>query len=483
MSSTTPDRNAPVAVSAPGKALIAGGYLVLDRAYSGVVVATTSRFYTVIQPRPATHDDGQVHVTITSPQFSDPVRDYVFDAALENGVQKPATTNPFIDGPLLTALRVARARVSAVQFTSLTRGSTLAITILADNDFYSQRAELDARKLPATSASLRQLPPFVPQSKSVRDVQKTGLGSSAALVTSLVGAVLRYFTGTVEPKWAHHVAQWAHCLAQGKIGSGFDVSSAAFGTHRYRRFDPSRVTPLLERGLNATGDELVRALDPASPTCPINTDVAPFRLPRGVAMLLADVAVGSNTPSLVSKVLAWRKADRAAADQLWNSIHKANMDLVAQLDTLDGLARNAAEYDRALQAVVAQGWTNAADGKEVVQSLVTVKDTLKTIRQGMRTMGECSQVPIEPDVQTALIDECSNLPGVLGAGVPGAGGFDAIYVLYLQPTADTDPVLAALEGVFQRHPNVTPLLARASEGGLQDESDTLATSALAQYLH
>ncbi|KAJ3363499.1 phosphomevalonate kinase [Allomyces javanicus] len=482
--SSAPDRNAPVAVSAPGKALIAGGYLVLDRAYSGVVVATTSRFYTVIQPRPVAHDDGQVHFTITSPQFSDPARNYIFDAALEAAVQKPTTTNPFIDGPLLTALRVARARVGATQFASLTRGSTLAITILADNDFYSQRAELDARKLPATSAALRQLPPFVPQNKSVRDVQKTGLGSSAALVTSLVGAVLRYFTGTVEPKWAHHVAQWAHCLAQGKIGSGFDVSSAAFGTHRYRRFEPSGVTPLLERGLNATGDELVCALDPASPTCPINTDVAPFRLPRGVAMLLADVAAGSNTPSLVSKVLAWRKADRAAADQLWGSIHKANMDLVAQLDTLDKLAAcNAAEYDRALQAVVAQGWTKAGDGKEVVQALVTVKDTLKTIRQGMRTMGECSQVPIEPDVQTALIDECANLPGVLGAGVPGAGGFDAIYVLYLQPTTDADPVLAALEGVFQRHPNVTPLLARASEGGLQDESSTLATSALAQYLH
>ncbi|KAJ3374274.1 phosphomevalonate kinase [Allomyces arbusculus] len=483
MSSTVPDRNKSVAVSAPGKALIAGGYLVLDRAYSGVVVATTSRFYTMIQPQPATHDDGQVQVAITSPQFSDPTRNYVFDAALENAVQKPATTNPFIDGPLLTALRVARARIGAAQFTSLTRGSTLAITILADNDFYSQRAELDARKLPATSAALRQLPPFVPQNKSVRDVQKTGLGSSAALVTSLVGAVLRYFTGTVEPKWAHHVAQWAHCLAQGKIGSGFDVSSAAFGTHRYRRFDPSGVTPLLERGLDATGDELVRALDPASPSCPINTDVAPFRLPRGVTMLLADVAAGSNTPSLVSKVLAWRKADRAAADQLWNSIHKANMDLVAQLDTLDKLAtRNATEYDRALRAVVGQGWSKAADD-EVVQALGNVKDTLKTIRQGMRTMGECSQVPIEPDVQTALIDECANLPGVLGAGVPGAGGFDAIYVLYLQPSADADPVLAALEGVFQRHPNVTPLLARASEGGLQDESSTLTTSALAKYLH
>jgi phosphomevalonate kinase len=32
-------------VSAPGKVLVAGGYLVLDPAYSGLVIATSSRFY------------------------------------------------------------------------------------------------------------------------------------------------------------------------------------------------------------------------------------------------------------------------------------------------------------------------------------------------------------------------------------------------------------------------------------------------------
>src|SRR5258708_39450937 len=38
-----------VVVSAPGKVLIAGGYLVLDPAYSGLVISTTAKFYTVIR--------------------------------------------------------------------------------------------------------------------------------------------------------------------------------------------------------------------------------------------------------------------------------------------------------------------------------------------------------------------------------------------------------------------------------------------------
>lgn len=36
----------------------------------------------------------------------------------------------------------------------------------------------------------------------------------------------------------HVIAQTAHCIAQGKIGSGFDVSSAVYGSQRYIRFSP-----------------------------------------------------------------------------------------------------------------------------------------------------------------------------------------------------------------------------------------------------
>lgn len=37
----------------------------------------------------------------------------------------------------------------------------------------------------------------------------------------------------------------------------------------------------------------------------------------------------------------------------------------------------------------------------------------------MRYMGEQSGVPIEPPEQMKLLDACSALPGVIGAGVPG----------------------------------------------------------------
>ena len=67
MSSTT-------AVSSPGKVLLAGGYLVLDPQYSGVVVSTSSRFYTVVSDAAhtdATRAPAPIQIRVRSPQFVD----------------------------------------------------------------------------------------------------------------------------------------------------------------------------------------------------------------------------------------------------------------------------------------------------------------------------------------------------------------------------------------------------------------------------
>lgn len=59
-------------VSAPGKVLIAGGYLVLDHKFPGLVVSTSSRFYTVIKSAGSAAAAGGGNGTklaVRSPQF------------------------------------------------------------------------------------------------------------------------------------------------------------------------------------------------------------------------------------------------------------------------------------------------------------------------------------------------------------------------------------------------------------------------------
>lgn len=96
-------------------------------------------------------------------------------------------------------------------------------------------------------SSLERLEPFAPQNTTLASVHKTGLGSSAALITSLVTALLQHFGLSPDPDLVHNMAQYVHCLAQGKVGSGFDVCSAVKGSQVYRRFDEQVVRKLMDK--------------------------------------------------------------------------------------------------------------------------------------------------------------------------------------------------------------------------------------------
>ena len=75
-------------------------------------------------------------------------------------------------------------------------------------------------------------------------IAKTGLGSSAALTSSLVGCLLQYFdiihiglhSDSHDRRITHNLSQLIHCNVQGSIGSGFDIASCIYGTQMYRRF-------------------------------------------------------------------------------------------------------------------------------------------------------------------------------------------------------------------------------------------------------
>lgn len=133
-------------VSAPGKVLITGGYLVLDPAYDGTVLATSSRFYTVLSspgsvPRNA--------IRVRSPQFLNAEWNYDLRSEPEGDLTVTPSSgsrarNKFVEIALRETIKIAQAAVPGkVILASLNRSSAdtsgLLVEIVGDNDFYSQR--------------------------------------------------------------------------------------------------------------------------------------------------------------------------------------------------------------------------------------------------------------------------------------------------------------------------------------------------------
>ncbi|KUI63710.1 Phosphomevalonate kinase [Cytospora mali] len=400
---TAPSENPATAVSAPGKVLLAGGYLVTDRDYTGLVFGLNARINVVARRIPTSQGVQLTEIVVESPQFVGGTWRYGYHLAPEDGgitvtqlqVGSSYDTNPFIE----TTLTYALTYISHVAHQRPTHSFKPArLTILADTDYYSAPTETASAAISNKPSSTR----FVPFGTTLKAAKKTGLGSSAALVTALTAALLSHY---LPPSHCdldtdkgrailHNLAQTAHCRAQGKIGSGFDVAAAVYGSCLYRRFSPAVLDAVPLPGQPGFGTKLEEVVDGRSWDTEVQKDRV--ALPRGVAMRMVDVECGSQTVSMVKAVNLWRAKDPAGSRKLWDDLQARNEELAGVL----------------------------AGGK--VEEL---PGALKATRELVRRMGAESGVPIEPESQTELIDALTGVEGVFGGVVPGAGGFDAVAVL------------------------------------------------------
>ncbi len=498
-------------VSAPGKALIAGGYLVLEQPNVGVVVSCTSRFYTTIKSCGVEEledesEDGdkqedskrtslldtlgndELLIVVFSPQFYTRFS-FVFDSKSNELRQVEGSPNDFVQTCLQMVLSFARKQRGSAPFEKMmgkliSTNKFIGIKLRADNDFYSQTKVLQERGLPLTAESLSSLPSFMacpinPDTGKL-DVSKTGMGSSAALTTSLVGALLKYLkiahlgghkpgllglvelglhslayvlrgeghdtSGTSsdeEKRIVHNLAQVAHSVAQGKIGSGFDVAAAVYGTQTYSRFPPSILDAVLER---PTPDTIYTAvMDRDNWT----QRTQALNLPAGFDVIMGDVCGGSESTSMAKKVISWRKSG-PEAEGLWQSLGNVNTKILEKLRVLTSLELN---FGDAFRVVLKKGsrlrgsqWVSEMrsssflgspgmgssryEGSEkIISVLIDIRTLFQQARTYLRELGERAGVGIEPASQTKLVNATEEVPGVLCAGVPGAGGEDAVFAL------------------------------------------------------
>lgn len=340
----------------------------------------------------------------------------------------------------------------------------LVVVLAADNDFYSQLPRLQEFGQDVSVQALQRLGNSLPclQKAGRPVVHKTGLGSSAALTASAVGALLQALRAAQLPpeseagirasvalpgqaaqaivagldvlpsppfasadgspgaaasaELVHRTAQLAHGLAQGKVGSGFDVASAVYGSVRYTRI----TAHVLQRAMDAllalirepaplaTVVAQLHAVlaDVANPSEQVwDHTVASFCLPPGVNMLVGDVCGGSETPSMVRKVLAARASTPAAAQE-WAALQQLNERAVATLDQLSELASSHAEcYQRVVQRLSlapCSAWSTC-ELHELGDAAVAIKlkfcaavEGFKSLRASLRYVSATTQLSCLP---------------------------------------------------------------------------------------
>lgn len=494
--------------------MLVGGYLVLHRPNQALIAGTSARFHCTACWQPFTDavsgPEGCCAVIVCSPQFHSNDSFWIRSEAPFHFVGSEPTS--FVTLALRVAL-LSSPELAKAQFEHQTKeGHCLKLLLRADNDFYSQIPHLRANGLEITPAALKAVPACQPpptagilaratdqlvpaEEPDAPVIRKTGLGSSAALTVSTIAAVSSllgllpsssgegFVDGAsltlADKATVMRCGQVSHGLAQGKVGSGFDVSAAVRGTQSYTRVSRSVMADAMnvvaaalkqdaaQDAIAAATGILCGARAPSEATSTDGTiakvsgaatgvekgacrgwmgagwdlEVQPARLPRSLDLLLADVSGGSSTPSMVTKVEEWREN---GGEAVWETVVEATtaaQSALAALAAAEGsselsaegngvlpgvlaaMARvHASEWDaRAGELAAAGGDTTAAAAAAAgyVRAAAAASEALKRWRVSMRAMGEAADVPIEPDTQTALIDATEAIPGVLAAAVPG----------------------------------------------------------------
>lgn len=212
---------------------------------------------------------------------------------------------------------------------------------------------------------------------------KNGLGSSAAVTVSILDSLSKLLKqNDIE---LFKLASIAHSLAQGNIGSCFDISTALMGSQIYRRPTPSFIS--LEKIYEKWDHEIIL--------------IKP-RLSLTVLLISTDFH-GSSTPCLIK-----RFKEAALNDEvLYN-------EFIAATQT-------------ALHTLVESN------------NLQDIKNILKNLRKIQRKITVNWNVPIVPNEIEEIASHFEKDENVLGVVIPGAGGYDSLALVIKGSMISTDP--------------------------------------------
>ena len=399
-------QNNKIIIKSPGKSLLSGGYLILDKSKRGLVInihtyITCESFY-LIKEKSKETEKNYLQFNIYSEYLNQNFNYLVsLDFNNENEIkiyEKEDKDNKWIKNCIISSLIIYLSQYNYLNelFNSKTQ-IEINIDIKSDYRFYSYSPDNISQKI------------------------KTGLGSSSAFINSLTSNLILTYEKMLHKKnYPNNIViknlddnnikaiilgscLLSNNLSQNKIGSCFDIISSLFGSQIFKQTEQNIFlnSPFYLNSENISKiNNLLEYLKSSYIPNILFLNENNKYLHNKIYFI--SIEIGSDTRILVKKVLEY--ANNKKKEKLYDD------DLFSQLNEIN---------EKIINTFLNDSNTNNSLIKELCIKYRTI----------LRKISEESKVDIEPTILTPLLDDLIKLDNIIYAICPGAGGYDSIIIM------------------------------------------------------
>ena len=395
-----------IIIKSPGKSLLSGGYLILDKSKRGLVINIDTYIscesYYLIKGKSNESEKNSLLFNIYS-EYLNQNFNYIVSMDFNNDnelkiFEKNDKDNKWIKNCIISSLLIYLSKNN--NFNDLFNSNNkieINITIKSDYRFYSYSPDNISQKV------------------------KTGLGSSSAFINSLTSNLILTYDKILNKKiYPKNIViknlvdnnikaiilgscLLSNNLSQNKIGSCFDIISSLFGSQIFIQTQqniflnsPFYLNEENKSKINNFIEYLKSEYIPNILFLNENNKYLKNKI------YFVSIEIGSDTRIFVKKVLEYannKKKDKLFDDDLFSQLNALNEKII-------NLFLNNSNIDNSL-----------------------IKELCIKYRIILRKISGESKVDIEPGILTPLLDNLIKLDDIIYAICPGAGGYDSIIIM------------------------------------------------------
>ena len=424
------NENIKIVTKSPGKCLICGGYLILNKNKKGVVINIDTYMESKCEIENYEYRENEEFLIKIYSDYEKKEYNYniIFNENSLNIIEEKKNENKWIKNSIITCIFIYSIIFENLEnnFKELKKKSKcISIIINSDYRFYSYNKE----KFENNSC------------KSI----KTGLGSSSALICSINSSLMNLFyiynlkkNNLIIPQFSNInsiqdkklkssilvSSILSNNLSQNKIGSCFDIISSLTGNQIFQQMPYNLFIDNFqfnEKNINNIKSFVYEIENNYINKIEYLNDLKD----KNLNISLISIESGSDTRIFVKNVLDYAKKNMTNElfdDKLFSNLNTICEDIIS-------IFQNKKDFN-------------------------LLKENCIKYRKILQEISKESKVDIEPDLLTKLLDELISMENIIYSICPGAGGYDSIVVIGKELNENFNNIIKCINNFNNNHSNI-----------------------------